>query len=52
MSRRNPKNYPMDGPSLHAQWLMQSPRKNREALKPLIGKKSMRDETRAVLFLG
>jgi hypothetical protein len=49
--KRNPKQYPMNGPSLEAQRLMEHPRRNRAELWPLIGRKSMREETRAVLFL-
>jgi hypothetical protein len=41
----------MNGPSLEAQRLMEFPRRNRHLLWPLIGRKTMREETRAVLFL-
>lgn len=41
----------MDGPSLHAQMLMERPQANRHLLVPLIGRNSMREETRALLLL-
>lgn len=44
------KTYPMNGPSLHAQKLMEFPRKNRNELASLLPD-HMRSETRAVLYL-
>jgi hypothetical protein len=51
--KRNPKHYPMDGPSLVLQRLMQSPRANREAIKQCLKseKACKRDETLAILEL-
>lgn len=46
------KKYPNNGPSLHIQTLMMSPRKNREALKAWAkDNKQMRPETLAVINL-
>lgn len=54
MKRQSKKQYPMDGPSLAAQRLMQSPRANRDDLRKLLchkGSQVTREETLAILEL-
>ena len=49
---KTPKKYPMNGPSLHIQRLMESPRKNRDELKAWAkSKPEMRSETLAIVHL-
>jgi len=52
MKTKRPKKFPMDGPPLHIQRLMMSPRRNREELvKYFAANPGMRPETAAVLNL-
>lgn len=49
---KKPKRYPMDGPNLEIQRLMERPRANREALRRYFAdRKNMRPETLAILDL-
>ena len=47
MSRKQ-KNYPMNGPSLHIQRLMERPRANRQELRVYFHGRNMRNETAAL----
>lgn len=52
MKRNKPKQYPMDGPSLEAQRMMEQPQKNHRWLKHYFKTHpNMRPETKAVLDL-
>jgi len=48
--KKNPKRYPMNGPSIEVQRLMERPRANRDRLKSYFGDRSgIRPETLAIL---
>lgn len=50
--KKQPKKYPMNGPSLHIQRLMESPRRNADELKSWAkSKPEMRSETLAIISL-
>jgi len=52
--KKNKKQYPMDGPTLETQRLMQSPRENHERLRKILlakGSTITREETLAILDL-
>lgn len=52
MTTKRPKRYPMDGPCLEIQRLMERPRLNRERLQAYFKDRSgMRAETKAVAYL-
>ena len=52
MKSKTPKRYPMDGPNLEIQRLMERPRENRQRLKQYFAdRKNMRPETTAILNL-
>ena len=49
---KHPKKYPMDGPNLEIQRLMERPRANRERLRSYFkDRKNMRTETSAITEL-